>query len=167
MRIKATHLWWTPLLPLLVVEIVVLKAAKWQLQSIKVLRNFTRGSGINKTIVYSLCFILYCYPLMNIATQIRTFLSVNWYHILPFILWWTQNRCPTWLIIGAFVLPQGVFRPVLNMTEWGCRVKKHKLQNHRNHKLTQLSVSTECKQHSYLSYSYHSYLQRPPKSRSS
>ena len=35
-------------------------------------------------------------------------------------------------------MPQGVFKPVLNMTEWGYKIRKHKLQNYRNHKLTQL-----------------------------
>lgn len=141
-RIKAAHLRWIPLLPVLAAGMVVLRAAEWQLQSLKVLRNFTRGAGINKPIICSLCFILHCCPLINVATQITTFLSDNWYHALPFVLCWTCTRCSTWLIIGAFVLPRGVFRPVLNMTEWGCQVRTHTLQNQSNHKLTRLSACT-------------------------
>lgn len=60
------------------------------------------------------------------------------YCILPFLLYWTYARCLMWLITGGFVLPQGVFKPVFNMTEWSYKIMKQKLQNYRNYKLTQL-----------------------------
>lgn len=78
-------------------ETPLLKAAKWQLQSPDVLRNFRRGVAISKSRSVD-CFgnpplILYCHPLLSAASQTMTSLgSAKQSHMLSFTHW-AHTRC--------------------------------------------------------------------------
>lgn len=117
----------------------------WNLQlwSLKVPANLWRWTCISKTMIYRLCFGNPLYSLLSPSnkcsfTDHNVPVSAKWYRMLPFLLYWTYEGCLTWLITNGFVLPQGVFKPVFNMTEWGYKTRKQKFPNSRNYKLTQL-----------------------------